>query len=569
MTTKSALITDFFPKRKRIQPTYESLKKIKSLEEEPKKKAKCIQNSFDNGKSGKFLTQNPSSKLAEAEDTLKEKHQIQDKSFLKKNTLENINSTIKSFYKIEKEKHVEKEFKNPDLKLTILPSEKSNNFPLPTKYLILFDIFKQADHIVSIYYNRNETCWFSKLKEGIEQMRKKRFLEDHLGQIKTVYPEAYILSMEKLGLRCRFIDSANSDDYKLTIKPLLSTNQNSINATKNIFNPQILIKRRAIFYHNLLNIVKDYHKKFLIMENIMTQLKDNQIYKWHPKFEFEKLPNIQVSKLPTKNIAEQTDKIFTASDTVKKMNSFMSPRTQRALNMVSKLNSMSPTSPFSMRYNVNKTPNKSSAKSLNSILANLEKTPTNNNINSSNNGNKLSIKKSFNFYANDLGMEIIDRPKNDSQKDANFDYDNYLPKMPESPHLKGLSPSLIQLVRAKEAHKHMMKMTRDDGEENYIKVLAKLPEFLRILKNFFVAENKNALSLQMVNKKIKESYKALIENSGDCDNIRPYLDALRQVAPEWIQILNLRNEIYIKIDRFLDTKSITDKINQILKQKMQ
>ena len=85
---------------------------------------------------------------------------------------------------------------------------------LPTAYSRLLDSFKGSDTIVKFLTNRQETCTFLKLKLGIQNITKHTFTHKNLGQIKTVYPLAYIYKQEKM-----FIDFKN--DYHLTIAPNL------------------------------------------------------------------------------------------------------------------------------------------------------------------------------------------------------------------------------------------------------------------------------------------------------------------------------------------------------------
>ena len=81
--------------------------------------------------------------------------------------------------------------------------------PLPKAYSLLFDAFKASDTIVKLLFNRGEICTFQKLKKGIENITKHTFSLNHLSQIKTVYPQAYLIKQEKL-----FIGFKN--DYHLT-----------------------------------------------------------------------------------------------------------------------------------------------------------------------------------------------------------------------------------------------------------------------------------------------------------------------------------------------------------------
>lgn len=88
----------------------------------------------------------------------------------------------------------------------------SSTLTLPKTYSLLLDTFKGSDTIVKFLHNRDEVCTFLKLKMGVQNVTKQTFAHKHLGQLKTVYPEAYLLRYEKL-----FIDFKN--DYHLIISP--------------------------------------------------------------------------------------------------------------------------------------------------------------------------------------------------------------------------------------------------------------------------------------------------------------------------------------------------------------
>jgi chromatin licensing and DNA replication factor 1 len=85
---------------------------------------------------------------------------------------------------------------------------------LPSSYSQLLDSFKGSDTIVKFLYNRQEVCTFLKLKMGIQNITKHTFGLNHLAQIKTVYPMAYLFKQEKM-----FIDFKN--DFHLTVYPNL------------------------------------------------------------------------------------------------------------------------------------------------------------------------------------------------------------------------------------------------------------------------------------------------------------------------------------------------------------
>lgn len=101
------------------------------------------------------------------------------------------------------------------LKYKDLASEEidhTSTLTLPKSYAQLLDFFKGSDTIIKFLFNRDEMCTFLKLRMGIQNITKHTFTLKHLGQIKTVYTQAYLYKQEKL-----FIDFKN--DYHLIIAP--------------------------------------------------------------------------------------------------------------------------------------------------------------------------------------------------------------------------------------------------------------------------------------------------------------------------------------------------------------
>ena len=61
-------------------------------------------------------------------------------------------------------------------------------------------------------------------------------------------------------------------------------------------------------------------------------------------------------------------------------------------------------------------------------------------------------------------------------------------------------------MRAKEAAKAKLTITRDPIKEGQLEMLGRLPEFVRIIRGFFVTEKKAALLREDVVKKLVDSH---------------------------------------------------------------
>ncbi|MEE6513686.1 hypothetical protein FKM82_021466 [Ascaphus truei] len=127
---------------------------------------------------------------------------------------------------------------------------------LPYKYKVLAEMFRSMDTIVGMLFNRSETVTFSKVKQGVQDMIRKQFEVCNVGQIKTVYPNAYRFRQEKNIPT--FKDGVKKTDYQLTVEPLVGEED------KLDGRPQLmvcrLLERRQLFNRNLTNIVKQHHR---------------------------------------------------------------------------------------------------------------------------------------------------------------------------------------------------------------------------------------------------------------------------------------------------------------------
>lgn len=59
------------------------------------------------------------------------------------------------------------------MKYKDLASKIPPTLPLPHKYKLLEDMFRGADTVISIMYNRLERCTFDKLKRSIQDMIRR------------------------------------------------------------------------------------------------------------------------------------------------------------------------------------------------------------------------------------------------------------------------------------------------------------------------------------------------------------------------------------------------------------
>ncbi|XP_074142302.1 DNA replication factor Cdt1 isoform X1 [Sminthopsis crassicaudata] len=208
---------------------------------------------------------------------------------------------------------------------------------LPYKYKVLAEMFRSMDTVVGMLFNRSETVTFAKVKQGVQDMMRKRFEERNVGQIKTVYPASYRFRQERNIPT--FNDSVKRSDYQLTIEPLLEQAEGGERAAQ--LSASRLLQRRHTFSRNLVNLVKEQHKIFLASLNPPLVVPEDQLTRWHPKFNVDEVPDIVPAELPK---PPQMDKITTAREMLARARTMLTPKMERALGQLA-LKTASPGSP--------------------------------------------------------------------------------------------------------------------------------------------------------------------------------------------------------------------------------
>ncbi|XP_035273991.1 DNA replication factor Cdt1 [Anguilla anguilla] len=354
---------------------------------------------------------------------------------------------------------------------------------LPYKYKVLSEMFRSMDTIVGMLFNRSETVTFAKVKQGVQDMMHKRFEEDHVGRIKTVYPSAYTFRQERNVPT--FSATANRSSYQLTVEPVIEEGKEK-NGVRPTLSASCLLKRRRTFHRNLVDVVKQHHKVFLASLNPPLSVPDDKLTRWHPRFRVDEVPDVQPSPLPR---PPQTDKLTTAQEVLDKARSLMTPKMEKA-------------------------------------LANL------------------ALKTA------ETG--VTPEPQEQPPKTA--------PAPPSV--LKGVSQSLLERIRAKEAQKIQAAMTRNPKQEERLLMMSRLGELARILRNVFVAEKKQALVMELACSRVAASYRSSL-SAGEMER---HLRLLAELAPEWLTIHPVRKDFYLKLDKTVDLSVIEEKLNRQTKE---
>ena len=131
-------------------------------------------------------------------------------------------------------------------------------FPLPYNYRFIAEAFRCLDTVTAMLFNRKETITFKKVKPAVQELLRRNFTLEHLAQIKTIYPDAFVYSTEKVR---DFGSQTKSEHYELVLTPVVAE-KNGRNtpdpdnilksASEMSMGPSVMLDRRRQFYNVLL-----------------------------------------------------------------------------------------------------------------------------------------------------------------------------------------------------------------------------------------------------------------------------------------------------------------------------
>jgi chromatin licensing and DNA replication factor 1 len=125
--------------------------------------------------------------------------------------------------------------------------------------------------------------------------------------------------------------------------------------------------------------------------------------------------------------------------------------------------------------------------------------------------------------------------------------------------LKGLSTALLDKIRAKEASKLAKEMLRSPEDEKKLEMMQRLPEFIRILTNYFLGEKRAAIPLGGVVIKAKESYHTFMSPV----DVQEHIKLLHQLLPDWLFLLEVRKGTFVKLDKNKQTQVLLERLDKI------
>uniref|UniRef100_T1I8X7 CDT1 domain-containing protein n=1 Tax=Rhodnius prolixus TaxID=13249 RepID=T1I8X7_RHOPR len=394
-------------------------------------------------------------------------------------------------------------------------------FTLPFSYRSLAETFRAVDTVVSIMQNRNETIIFSKLRSSVQQLSK-----NHLGQIASVFPEAYSFSQEKI----RILGNQN-DSYELVIKPVFENKEEEKEKAKGLMTPSILLDRKRRFYNALLDIVKTHHEDFLKTLQPPLKVPKDKLTRWHPAFDVESCPEISAENLPQ---PPNIEKYSTAKDVL----SLYVGKTD-----VPYSGTTAGTSRNEPRlYNADPQERKPKAR-------------------------KWRSESAFFFFFSDKARDIFGvnpRMEKALERLSENNVTNTTATSKSIPALanalKGIPKSLLEKVRARQAAKAVELLTRNPEENKRRYELTRLPELARLLRNIFVTEKKNIIAKPLLLTKLCESFREIMDQS----EMAHHIELLRDTVPGWIIISVVDNKEFVKLCKETNLTVVLGKLNQLV-----
>ncbi|CRK98864.1 CLUMA_CG011991, isoform A [Clunio marinus] len=358
---------------------------------------------------------------------------------------------------------------------------------LPFKYRYLLEIFKAVDTICAMFFNRKEKITFKKMKPAVQRIVRKNFYESHLAQIHKLMPNAFKFAQEKTR---NFGSTSKQDYYQLVITPIIGSPKDEV--MQLTLSPQILIERTKKMTEMLTELVFVEHEKFLqALENPISVTR-GALKHWHPEFDLENCPDVEHGNLPKPPNEEKFSSANAILSTARNLFHCSTPM-ERALE----------------RLEAKKKEEKPKQQQNEELqVAKMKAIP-------------------------DRGLE---EAKDEKKKISSEDITSSL--------LKGVSKSLLDKIRAKQAAKALDTMTRRPSQEREAAKFASLPEIARHARNIFVTEKKGVLPLEMLSKKMQNSYKA----TSTLKEIEELMRIISNVLPLWLSFHEIRNTMFVKLN---------------------
>ncbi|KAI9586801.1 DNA replication factor Cdt1-like [Glossina fuscipes] len=408
--------------------------------------------------------------------------------------------------------------------LDLIKTSKCDQLALPNKYRHLLEIFKGLDSVCAMFYNRKECITFKKLRPAVQRMLLKNFSQNHLAQIKTVFPDAYTFTQMKM----RNYGSISKVDYfQLVITPnidnaeerqtLNTIDENNVlaKADNSAMNPHMITQRLHRFRDELLQRVKIEHDKFLRSLDPPLSIPKEKVTRWHPDFDLENCPGIELAQLPQ---PPNTQKYSSAKDIL---------LTTRNL------------------FHYNTCMEKAGESCETDVVEDGLQADNFKNQRQSNEKNE-----------DEKGIKTVEVNKM-NETGCPFD------PVPIPDLLKGVPKALLEKIRAKQAAKALEAMTRRPSQDKEAAQYSRLPELARYLRNIFITERKGVLTQEVIIKRIQNSFRICLNSV----EIEHHLQLIAKEVPKWLTFYEVRKTMYLKINKQLDLGEVIERLETVANNK--
>lgn len=387
---------------------------------------------------------------------------------------------------------------------------------LPYKYKWLSEIFRCADTVVSMLHNRKEICSFLKLKNSVQEMTKRNFTKNHLCQIKAVFPLAYFYTQEKFHSSSLINPKPGVSQYQLVISPNLKTYMEELNE----MNENMVLQTQN--------------------SKVNKSQSRNNVNKQSPNDEPISTPNSLSQMNPS--ILVERKKIFDSYllNIVKKHHQ----------NFLARLNPPI-TVPFEKlsRWH-HKFP-------LDSV-PDIEPSPLPEPIDVPKCHTAMDILNKIKGTVSEKVEKALQSVAEKSLSDATDKSKVGEKGIIKTGLLKGISNSLLQRIRAREASKIVQEMTMPPEEKKRKQMIERLPEMVRIIRNYFITARKAAISVEDATQKIMDSYHSALPE----EDVKAHIQLLAEIFPKWLNFVTIPKGVFLKIDKNMDINIMLDTISK-------
>lgn len=383
---------------------------------------------------------------------------------------------------------------------------------LPFKYRYLLEVFKAMDTVCAMFYNRKEKITFKKMKPAVVRLIRKSVTETHLAQIHKIYPDSYNFSQEKTR---NYGSTSKQDYYQLVITPNMEQNEGKTTLKYVNMSPVMLSERAQRFQQSLVDRVMNEHDTFLQQLEIPMTIAHKALKRWHPDFQLEKCADIDLGDMPQ---APNVETFASAKDVL-----------SAARNL---FNCATPMEKALERLEAKQKEERGKQEQHHQQITKVEEDTTN-------------VKLEQNISSTETSKNVA--------------------LSTNSKALKGIPKALLDKIRAKQAAKALDKMTRRPSQDREAQKYSRLPELARHLRNVFITEKKGVLPVDIVLKKIENSYKELMTMK----DIEEHLKIITNEIPSWFSFHEVRNAMFIKLARDSDFGKVSKQLEELARLKFQ